>query len=170
MEIIGHCLGFIAIGLFFISYQVFDKKKLVAIQTVGTVLNCLQYLLIGAFSGFTLNFVCIFRNFIYYYRDKRNSNGFLVPLLLAAVLASTALFSWEGEHSLLIIVGLMINTVCMGITNAQNLRKSIILTCAMIFIYNVIEGSYSGMVNESLSWVSALIGIIRYNKSIKQKS
>ena len=70
VTLIGHILGFISVGLFFYSYQRTKKSKIMIIQTVATALSCVQYLLIGAFSGFALNFVCIFRNFIYYYRDK----------------------------------------------------------------------------------------------------
>ena len=52
MEMIGHILGVIAIGLFFLSYQIFEKKNLLIVQTLATTLLCLQYLLIGAYSGF----------------------------------------------------------------------------------------------------------------------
>ena len=48
MEIVGHALGFIAVGLYFLSYQIYEKKKLLLVQTAATTLNCLQYLLISA--------------------------------------------------------------------------------------------------------------------------
>ena len=169
MKIIGHCLGFIAIGLSFLSYQIFDKKKLLLVQTLATTLNCLQYLLIGAYSGFALNIVCIVRNFLYYFRDKKARSGIGLPILWALLLVIVSLFSWDGYHSLLIIAGLVINTVCMGVFNSQNLRKSVLLTCLLIFIYNLLEGSYSGMVSESVSWVSAAVGIIRYNRENSHK-
>ena len=54
---IGHILGFISVALFFYSYQCTEKRKLVVVQTVATALSCVQYLLIGAFSGFALKFV-----------------------------------------------------------------------------------------------------------------
>lgn len=164
LEIIGHILGFIAIGLFFVSYQIFDKRRLVLTQTMATALLCLQYLLIGAYSGFALNVVCIIRNALYYFRDKKENKGLILPILLAGVMLAVSVFSWEGYHSLLIISGLVINTVCMGVFNAQNLRKSVLLTCVLVLIYNIFEGSYSGMISESVSWTSALIGVIRYNE------
>ena len=42
--------------------------------------------------------------------------------------------------------------------------KSILLTCPMILAYNVFEASYSGMISETMSIISAVIGIIRYKK------
>jgi len=62
MEILGHVIGFIALALFVWSYQLHEKKKLIVVQTVGTALMCLQYILIGAYSGFALNIVCLIRN------------------------------------------------------------------------------------------------------------
>ena len=170
MEIVGHILGAVAIGLFFLSYQVFDKKKLLIVQTLATAMLCLQYIFIGAYSGFALNIVCIIRNLLYYRRDKRNISGSGLPILLALLMAFVSLFSWDGYHSLLIIAGLMINTVCMGVFDSQRLRKSILLTCPMILVYIVFEASYRGMISEAMSIISAIIGIVRYKKASRSKA
>lgn len=164
MEIAGHISGFVAICLFFLSYQIFDKKKLLVLQTLATATLCLQYVLIGAYSGCGLNIICILRNVLYYYRGKKIFSGLWLPLLLATVMAVISLVSWDGYHSLFICFGLMINTVCMGVLDSQNLRKSILITCPLILIYNVFELSYSGMVSETLSICSAAIGIYRYKR------
>ena len=165
MEIIGHAFGVVAIGMFFLSYQIFDKKKLLLVQTFATAMLCLQYILIGAFSGFGLNIVCIIRNILYYLRDKKGKSGISLPIILALTMAIVSLFSWDGYHSLFIISGLMINTVCMGVCDSQNLRKSILISCPLILVYNLFELSYSGAISETISLISAIIGIIRYKKS-----
>ncbi|MBQ6947398.1 MAG: YgjV family protein [Clostridia bacterium] len=164
MEIAGHIVGAVAIGMFFLSYQVSEKKKLLIVQTLATALICLQYVLIGAYSGFALNVVCILRNLLFYHRDKKFLSGVWLPITLALIMAGISLFSWDGYHSLLIVGGLMINTLCMGLCNQQNLRKSVLVTCPMVFAYNLVAHSYSGMISESISFLSAAIGIIRYRK------
>ena len=170
METIGHIIGIVAIGLFFLSYQMFDKKKLLLIQTLATTMLCLQYILIGAYSGFGLNIVCIVRNILYYHRDKKVRSGLWLPSVLAFVMALVSLFSWDGYHSIFIISGLMINTVCMGVCDSQNLRKSILISCPLILVYNLFEFSYSGAISETISLISAIIGIVRYKKSARQKA
>lgn len=162
MEILGHIIGVVAIIMFFLSYQVSEKKKLLTVQTLATAMICLQYILIGAYSGFALNIVCIIRNILFYHRDKKPLSGLWLPIVLAIIMGSVSIISWDGYHSLIIAAGLMINTVCMGVCNAQDLRKSVLFTCPMVFIYNIFELSYSGMISESISWISALIGIVRY--------
>ena len=72
ITLLGHVLGFISVALFFYSYQRTQKSKIMLIQTAATALSCVQYLLIGATSGFALNIVCIIRNFAFYYREKNN--------------------------------------------------------------------------------------------------
>ncbi len=165
ITLIGHVLGFIAVGLFFYSYQRTQKRKIVIIQTVATALSCVQYLLIGAFSGFALNIVCIIRNFIFYHRDKNQRSGWLSPLLLSLCIAVASIFSWEGIHSLLITLGLVINTICMGMLDARAFRKTILITSTLILLYNVFAFSYSGILSESISLISVIIGIIRYRST-----
>lgn len=169
MEIAGHIVGAIAIATYFLSYQFSDKKKLLAVQTAATALNCLQYLLIGASSGFALNIVCIVRNILFFAVEQKGAGKKFawLPYALAVVMGVVSLFSWDGVYSLLIIVGLMLNTVFMGICNSQNLRKSLLLTCSMVVIYNIFAGSYTGIISESISIISAIIGIIRFRNEEK---
>ena len=165
MKMAGHIVGFAALLLFIYSYQLREKRPLLIVQTGATALICLQYLLIGAYSGFALNLVCLVRNGVYYKRDDTHVAGWAPPLILAGLMAVVSLFSWEGAHSLLIVVGLMINTVCLGVCQPQGLRKSILLTCSMLAAYNVFAGSLFGFINESLSVLSAAVGLIRYSRA-----
>ncbi len=165
VTLIGHILGFVSVGLFFYSYQRTQKRKIMIIQTVATALSCIQYLLIGAFSGFALNIVCIIRNFTFYYRDKNQATDLTSPILFALGMAVVSIFSWEGIHSLLITLGLVVNTICMGILDAKKFRKTILISSSLILIYNIFAFSYSGILSESISLVSVIIGIIRYRNT-----
>ncbi len=165
VTLIGHILGFISVGLFFYSYQCTQKRKLMIIQTVATALSCVQYLLIGALSGFALNIVCIIRNFIFYFRDKNQRTDLISPIIVSLCIAAASILSWEGMHSLLITLGLVINTMCMGICDARSFRKTILISSSLILIYNVFAFSYSGILSESISLVSVIIGIIRYRST-----
>ena len=165
VELIGHALGFVSVALFFYSYQRSQKSTIVVIQTVATALSCIQYLLIGAYSGFALNVVCIIRNFAFYYRDKKQITGLVVPFVFALLMAVACVPSWEGPNSLLITLGLAFNTVCMGVFDAKKFRKTILVSSTLILIYNIFASSYSGMLSESISLISAVIGIIRYRKT-----
>ena len=164
---IGHVLGFVSVGLFFYSYQCTEKRKLMVVQTVATALSCVQYLLIGAFSGFALNLVCIIRNLAFYYRDKYKRTDLVIPVIFSVCMAAASVFSWEGTHTLLITAGLVVNTMCMGMFGANDFRKTILISSTLILAYNAFALSYSGMLSESISLVSVIIGIIRFSVSQK---
>lgn len=167
VTLIGHILGFVSVGLFFYSYQRTQKRKIMVIQTVATALSCIQYLFIGAFSGFALNVVCIIRNFAFYHRDKKQSADLASPVFFAMCMAVVSFFSWEGMHSMLITLGLVVNTLCMGLFDAKSFRKTILISSSLILVYNIFASSYSGVLSESISLVSVIIGIVRYRDTVQ---
>ena len=99
ITLLGHTLGFISVALFFYSYQRTQKSKIMLIQTAATALSCVQYLLIGATSGFALNVVCIIRNFAFYYREKNNKTDLVTPAFFCSSYGSSKLLLM-GRRSL----------------------------------------------------------------------
>ena len=75
--------------------------------------------------------------------------------------------SWQGPVSLLIILALAINTYILSLGKPQILRYSLLLTCAMIIVYNAFVGAYGSITNECVAIVSAVVGIIRFRKCKK---
>jgi asparagine N-glycosylation enzyme membrane subunit Stt3 len=66
------------------------------------------------------------------------------------------------------LLGLVINTVCMSLYDADKVRKSILVSCPLVIIYDIFVLSYSGIVYESVAMVSAAVGLIRYYKRKKE--
>ena len=161
VTLIGQILGIVAVILGFVSFQVSTAKKLLAVQTAACTVFCLHYLLIGATSAFVLNAVGIVRNVVYYHRNKRELSGKGVPILFAVIMAVLGVFSWQGIYSLLVIVGLVINTVCLSFKNPQNIRKSILVSSPLVLLYDVCVLSVGGIIYESVAIISAVIGMVR---------
>lgn len=164
MIIAGQIFGWLAAILAFISYQCKTHTKLLAVQTFSTLSICISYLLLDARSGMLLNFICILRNFVIFKKDTKIFSYSFWPYVLAGVMAVMGLLSWQGPMSLLIIIGLTINTIFLYFPNVQNLRKSILLTSSMILVYNVYYTVWGGVVNELIAISSAIIGLYRYRK------
>ncbi|MBQ8642863.1 MAG: YgjV family protein [Clostridia bacterium] len=162
--IIGQILGLIALAFTALSYQMNDNKKLLVMQTISTAMFCVHYYLIGAAPGLTLNILCILRNLIYYNRDKKIFSGWFFPVLISLAQGVVGAFSWQGWYSVLIIAGLMINTLFLAQPSAQTIRKSILLTSSLILIYDIFVLSIGGIINEALAITSSIIGILRMRK------
>lgn len=163
--ILGQVFGIFATVIFFLSYQVFEKKKLLVIQIVATLCTCISFLFLGATSGFALNIVCIIRNIAYYFEEAGTKICYITTAILTAIMCVLGALSWQGSVSLLIIAALVINTVCMSFGDPQLLRKSILVSSPLALLYNVLMLSVGGAINEFSAIVASVIGIIRYNRS-----
>ena len=163
-HIIGQILGFVATALMAMSYQVNKPRRLLLIQSAGTLCNCLSYLLLGATSGFALNIVCLIRNGYYAVKKEGTvTDRILTAVLVLAIIVVGAL-SWQGSISLLIIIALAINTFILSLNKPQVLRYSIVLTSTMVLIYNIAVFTMGGILTESISVISSVIGILRFRR------
>ena len=161
-EIIAQILGVFAIILGFLSYQTKSSKGVLAFQSLTTVTFTVHYLLLGAYSGMIMNAVGIIRNFFYYNGDKKFFSWKGWPIIFALVSGTLGVLAWEAWYSVFVVAGIVINTVCMSFKNAQNIRKSILVTSPMVLTYDLFAKSYSGAVYEAVAIVSSAIGLYRF--------
>ena len=169
IELIGQCFGIAAFTIAFLAYQAKTSQRLLIIQSGAILCFCIHYALLGAMTGFALNVICLARNIIFSNKDKRLFRSKLWPYALALVTVVIGVFTWEAWYSILLIIALAVNTVCMALPTSQGIRISLLVTCPPALVYNICVGSIGGIVNESLSIISATIGIIRYSKQKKEK-
>ena len=164
LEIIGQGFGMIAVAFGFLSYQMRTQKQLLAMQLATAVVFCIHYALIGATSGLLCNVIAAARNLAYYHRDKPLFSGKRCPIIFAVLMGLSGVVSWQGYASLFVIVGLVINTLCLSLTDPQKIRKSILVTSPLVLCYNAIVFSLGGMIYESVCIVSSVIGMLRFKR------
>ena len=71
--IVGQVFGVIAIILGCISYQVKTKRQLIFVQSATSLVFCLHYGLLGAYSGMAVALVNIPREVVYYCQNKNKN-------------------------------------------------------------------------------------------------
>ncbi len=162
---IGQVLGIIAPVLGILSYQMKTPKKIVLLQLINSVVFCAHYLMIGAITGMTLNLVGVCRNLVFYGRNSRGSKGKLAPIIFTVITAIVGILTWNGWYSIFIFLGMVIHAFCMSFSNAQNIRKSILITSPLVIIYDIFTLSIGGIIYESIAIASCVIGILRYRKN-----
>lgn len=167
MEFIGQIFGLIAVVISFIAYQMPTQKKILFMNLLVTICILLNYAFIGAVTGMMLNVVCVIRNLIFMNRDKKIFSYKFYPYLLMAIIGGLSFFTSEGAYSILITIGLIINTFALSLTNPQATRYCMAISCSFIFSYNIFVFSIGGMINEAVAIVSSVLGIIRFRKASK---
>lgn len=165
LEIIGQILGVVAVICGFVSYQMRTQKQLLVVNTITCAVFCLHYILIGALSGCALNALCIFRNFAYFYRNKKYPESKVIPILFTVAMAAVGALSWHAWYSVLSVIGLVVNTWYMAASNPQTVRKSILFSSPLVLLYDVFVLSLGGIVYESVAIISAIIGMVRFRKN-----
>lgn len=168
LMLIGQALGVVAVILGFITYQMKSPKALLIVNLITCGVFCAHYLLIGAVSAAVMNGIGIVRNVIYTNRDKKVFSSPAWPFIFAVIMLVGGLLSWQDWRSVLVVVALVLNTLALSLKNAQHIRFSLLITCPMVLIYDLMLHSYGGMVYEGMSIVSALIGIVRFRKTGKE--
>lgn len=170
IEIIGQVISVIAVIITFLTYQMKSTKAIYITLSVATCVSCTAYALLGGFTALGLNLLSIVRNISYCYVKKDTRFGKVLPFLLATAMTVLSIFLWEGYHSLFFVVGIALNTLAMGYFAPNNLRKSLLLTCSLILIYNIFIPSIGGIINEVVAISSSVIGLIRYRQSRTEPS
>lgn len=165
MEFIGQIFGLIAVVISFVAYQMPTQKKILFMNMLVTVAILLNYAFLSATTGVILNVVCFIRNIIFMNRDKKIFSYKFYPYLLMVIIGGLSFLTSEGAHSILITIGLIINTFALSLTNPQATRYCMAISCSFIFAYNIFVFSIGGMINEAVAIISSVIGIIRYRKN-----
>ena len=162
--IIGQGLGVLGIILGFLSMQMKTREKLLLMHLALTACFALHYGLIGAWSGMALNIISSIRNVTYYLLGKKGEVKPGWGILFAVVMGTVGILSWQNWYSAFVVLALTLNSYAMSFREPQNIRKSLLVTCPLALIYNVLVVSVGGIVLEAVNIVSAVIGIYRYRK------
>ncbi len=166
--LIGQILGVVTVILGIITCQMRSAKALLIVNMITCGVFCAHYLLIGAVSGFALNVIGFVRNIVYTNRDKKIFAHPAWPIVFAIIMLVAGILTWQDWRSILIICGLVINTVCMSMKSAQHIRYSLLVTCPMALAYDLLVLSYGGAVFEAMGMVSSVVGIIRFRNKDKK--
>lgn len=164
LYIIGQAFGVIAIILGFVSYQMRTQRQILFVLSATAVVFVIHYFLIGAYTAMAMNAVNIFRNIAYDYRARKGIDSKVIPIIFACIQAVMGIITWEAWYSVFVLLGIVINTVCVSFKNPQNVRKSILVTSPLVLTYDIFATSLGGAVYESVALVSAAIGIFRNRK------
>jgi len=160
--IAAQAVGFAAMVLLVSSFQMKTRKKILGLQLASETLWVTHYALLGAYTGMALNFVAAARCFVYAKREtKKWADKPLIPWLFFTVAVIVTLLSWTGPASLLPMASVCITSFVAWSKRPVIIRVFSIPGCVCWFVFNLLSGSYAGVVTEILNITSIVTGIIR---------
>ena len=164
-----YVVGALGIAANVIIYQQKSGKKLVFWKLISDVLWALQYIMLGAYSGAAIAVIGIFREIVFYNNDKKWARSRLWLLFFICVSVLSGILTFKSVFSLLPMVASVLSILGFWRKSPSLSRVLAFPISASMLTYDIYAVSYMGIVNEVLTIISAVIGIIRYLKTKESK-
>ena len=165
MYIVGQIVGIIAVATFLISYQMKNRKTIIFVNAVSNVLYVLQYILLGALEGATIDIISTVSTVVAHQKHKtfiaKHLKTLIIGINLLFVLAGITLY--KNVFSLFPIAGAILQTSAFWLTDEKKIRCVSILGSPFWLIYNLVSRAYGASVGSTLSLISIGTAIYRYD-------
>ncbi len=165
MKIITQIFGLGAMLSLFLIYQQKSRKKILLAKLSADICWVAHYLCLGGTAGMIPNAVGILRELIFINRkDKKWAASILWPILfilLNWILGFRTFHSW---YNLLPITASTFVTISLWIDNPKLTKLISIPISTAFLIYDIIIGSYIGVINEAVSIFSI---VLYFSKGVK---
>lgn len=167
MEFIHHpifvqSIGFIGTLFFFLSYQCRSNKKLFKVQLLSYICYTTHLMLLGAYTG-GISYVLNGVRSVCLGSESKLLKSKQMCVVICLLQLFTLIFTWNGWISILPVAANIAATVGGYTCNPQKIRiAGMFINSPLWIIYNIIVGSWAGILDEIVSEVSMIISIIRY--------
>lgn len=155
-------IGLFGTVLFFLSYQCRNNRTLFCVQFVSYLCCTTHLLMLAAITGgisYVLNTV---RSFCLGSRS-RFLKGKIMCAVLCVMQVAALVFTWGGWWSILPVAANITATVGGYTYNPRKIRLvGMFANSPLCIIYDIIIGSWAGILDEIVTEVSMIVSIFRY--------
>ena len=156
-------IGFVGVAFFIASYQIKSNRALFACQLTGCVLFCIQFFILGAYTGALSLIINIIRNcLLLKVNDWEWVKSRITLSAIVALLTAVTIYTWAGWSSLLPFVSVAATSVGYWTNNAQKIRLSQFIGSPCTLIYDALIRSWGGVLTETITLLSIIISVIRF--------
>lgn len=171
-DIVAQLFGLAGMTVNVLSFQRKSSRNIIFMQIFGSLLFCINYMMLGAYSGALLNLVAIFRAYVYSHREKCNAGhigwfyGFCGAFALMYVLTFTVFGLKPSANNLLVellpTAAMVLQTAGFRMNDANKVRVLCACSSPLWLVYNTVNFTLGGILCECFSICSNIIGLIRY--------
>ncbi|MGN0514087.1 MAG: YgjV family protein [Lachnospiraceae bacterium] len=161
-NVVVQVIGLIGTALFFMSYQCKSNKNLYRVQFLSYLFYTTHLILLGAITGGISYIINGIRSFclgskIDFLRSRK------MCVIICMLQLMTLIITWSGWLSLLPVAANIASTIGGYTHNARKIRiAGMFVNSPLWIIYDIIVGSWAGILDELVSEGSMIISIVRY--------
>jgi len=167
--IAAQLIGFAAMGFGIYSYQMRRRINILIFQSLSNLFWVLQYLLLGTASAVVALALGILRNVVYMLRGViRFADSVAVPVIFSVAFAVSGIFTYQNIFDILPTVGMILASLAFFCKKEQHIRLISLFVAASWLTFGIAAGSIASMVADSITLVSILVSLIRYETIIRK--
>ena len=179
MIYVAYVFGGSAMVALFLMGQQKSRSRLLVCKLIGDCCWVGYYLCLGlhkrnvaeVLGGMIPNFVGIFRETVFFFRDRKKwANSIVFPLVFIAMNWGIGIYSFRSPLNVLPIAASTFVTVSLWMRNPKFTKIILLPVEATFLAYNVLIGAWVAVVNESLSIGSLFISFIKDKFFSRSKS
>lgn len=175
----AQAIGLVATSATIFSFQQKTQKRIVTLQCIASSLWTIHFLMLGAYTGGLLNLIAATRDMLLIRSNKRSwTRGPLLVLLvclasLGVYALSFTVFALKPAPTSMIIellpvLGMLAHSLAMREKEAKRVRMLALISAPLWLIYNFFNRSIGGVITETFSIISIIVGYLRLDRSKKQ--
>ncbi len=151
-------------------YQRKDAKRLLTVKLIGDIVWCLHYAFLGKTAGATITFLATCRELTFRTVDRKARAGHIAIGVFLVLACVSAVVNWQqqGPLSLLTALASFLSVISFGLAIPSLSRKLCVPIAISMWVYNLLVRSLMGLVNESFTFVSTLVGMWRHDRKRKE--
>lgn len=154
-------IGLIGAGIYFISYQFKDNKKVFRLQFFSFLFYATHLFLLGAVTGAIISIASLSRSYFLSSNNEKLHSKWAC-LFVCSILAIVCILTWAGPISLLPAVANIAVTIAGYTHSEKKIRSTMIFINAPLWItYNFLVHSWAGVIDETATLIAVIISIIR---------
>ena len=161
LNFIAQGIGFCGMLTLFIMYQQSSRKKYLVFKLLSDVLWATHYFLLFAIGGAIPNLVGIAREIVFLNEEKEWANKKIWAVVFIVINVSVALCFARSAIQFVPIIASAFVTVSLTFKNTKNIRLLTVPISLAFLIYDIIVGSWAGVLNESISLFSIISKLLR---------
>lgn len=170
LEIIAQILGIFGIILTFFIFSARKRRTILICKFSGDVLWFFHYLFIGAASGAAINIVNIFREIVFYNKEKKWASSRFWLFFFMALNVTSSLLTWEGPLSLLPMIGTCCTVASFWCTKPLHIRLVAVPGQSLWLLYGILHVSPTSILSNTISLISIGVGLYKDLKDRKTQS
>ncbi|MFA6484048.1 MAG: YgjV family protein [Bacteroidales bacterium] len=157
-------VGFIGLIFFVFSFQQKNRNSILLLMIFGQLIFLIHFVLLGAWTAVGMNTVGMIRTVVFRFREKtRWANWRFWPVVFITLFIAAGLLANESWTGLLPVIAMSIETTGLWLKNLRKLRFINLFPHPFWFTYNLLMGSWAGVVCEIFVFSSVVLAIFRYD-------